>query len=86
MPTKTRIVLSYRSLDQRFQGTDTLFISHRNKPYFTNLDCSTMMFYELTSTTATRHRLDSIQIINPNIDNNEKENIKIYFTVANSDE
>ena len=83
---QTRIVLSYRSLDQRFQGTDTLFISHRNKPYFTNLDCSTMMFYELTSTTVTRHRLDSIQIINPNIDNNEKENIKIYFTVANSDE
>lgn len=84
---QTRIILSYRSIDQRFQGADTLFISHRNKPYFTNLDCSTMMFHELTSsTTATRHRLDSIQITNPNIDNNEKENIKIYFTVAATDE
>lgn len=82
---QTRIILSYSSIGQQFRGADTLFISHRNKPYFTNLDCSTMMFYELTATTTTRHRLDSIQIINPNIDNNEKENIKIYFTVTSTD-
>ena len=36
-----------------------------------------MMFYEVTKVENTRHRLDSLTITNPNIDNNEKENFKI---------
>lgn len=64
---------------------DTIRISHRNIPYFMNLDCGTMMFYEIQQATSTRHQLDSLQIINPNIDNNEKENIKIYFTVTDTE-
>lgn len=82
----TRFVLSYRSLENRFSGTDTINISHRNIPYFINLDCGSMMFYEVTGVTSTHHRLDSLTITNPNIDNNEKENFKIYFTVIASDE
>lgn len=83
---ETRIVFAYASLEHAFVGTDTLYIKHRNIPYFTNLDCGAMMFYEITDATTTRHRLDSISVTNPNIDNNEKENIKIYFTVASTDE
>lgn len=64
---------------------DTIHISHRNVPYFMNLDCGTMMFYEIQQVTSTRHQLDSLQIINSNIDNNEKENIKIYFTVTDTE-
>ena len=82
----TRILFSYSSVGQTFRGIDTIEISHRNIPYFTNLDCGSMMFYEITNVTATRHRMDSLVIINPNIDNNEKENFKIYYTVADTDE
>lgn len=82
----TRLIFSYSSLGAAFKGTDTVTVTHRNIPYFTNLDCGSMMFYEITKATFTRHRLDSVVVTNPNIDNNEKENIKIYFTVASSGE
>lgn len=78
----TQFVFIYHALDVGYVGRDTIRIDHHNIPYFTNLDCGTMMFYEITGTTHTHHRLDSITITNPNIDNNEKENIRIYFTVA----
>ncbi len=80
--SNTRFILQYRSLERRPAGSDTIQIMHKNIPYFTNLDCGTMMFYEITEVKASHHRMDSIQIINPSIDNNEKENFKIYFTVA----
>lgn len=77
---KTSFILAYLHAKP-----DTIHISHRNIPYVTNLDCGTMMLYEIQQATSTRHQLDSIQIINPNIDNNEKENIKIYFTVTDTE-
>lgn len=62
---------------------DQFTIHHRNIPYFLNLDCGTMMFYEVTGVTPDQIRMmDSIVITNPNIDNNEKENFKLYFTAA----
>lgn len=78
----TQFVFIYHALDVGYVGRDTIRIDHWNIPYFTNLDCGSMMFYEITGTAHTHHRLDSITITNPNIDNNEKENIRIYFTVS----
>ncbi len=75
--TQTRFVLSYNGRTQ-----DVITIDHRNIPYFMNLDCGTMMFYEVTNAETTTRMLDSLVITNPNIDNNEKENFKIYFTVT----
>ena len=82
----TQFVFIYHALDVGYVGRDTIRIDHRNIPYFTNLDCGSMMFYEVTKVENTRHRLDSLTITNPNIDNNEKENFKIYFTVLDTDE
>lgn len=45
-----------------------------------------MMFYEVTSAEATTRMLDSLVITNPNIDNYEKENFKVYFTVTATNE
>lgn len=84
--THTQFVFVYRSLERRYAGTDTIKLEHRNIPYFTNMDCGTMMFYEITKVENTHHRLDSLTITNPNIDNYEKENIKIYFTVTAANE
>ena len=44
-----------------------------------------MMFHEVEHVTYTHHQLDSLTITNPNIDNNEKENFRIYFTAADSE-
>lgn len=79
--TQTRFVLSYNGRTQ-----DVITIDHRNIPYFMNLDCGTMMFYEVTNAETTTRMLDSLVITNPNIDNNEKENFKIYFTVTDTGE
>lgn len=74
---QTRFILSYNG-----RSRDVITVSHRNIPYFMNLDCGTMMFYEVTGAESTTRMLDSLVITNPNIDNNEKENFKIYFTIA----
>lgn len=79
--TQTRFILSYNR-----RSRDVITINHRNIPYFMNLDCGTMMFYEVTSAESTSRMLDSLVITNPNIDNNEKENFKIYFTVTDTGE
>ena len=78
---QTRFILSYNG-----RSRDVITVNHRNIPYFMNLDCGTMMFYEVTSAESTTRMLDSLVITNPNIDNNEKENFKIYFTVTDTDE
>ena len=70
-------------IDYDGEREDIINIKHRNIPYFLNIDCGTMMFHEVTEVTAS-NGIDSIQIINPNIDNYEKENFKIYFTVADN--
>ena len=70
-------------IDYDGKQKDYISVKHRNIPYFMNIDCGTMMFHEVTEVTASQG-IDSIQIINPNIDNNEKENFKIYFTVADN--
>lgn len=83
---QTRFIFVYRGLNESFRGEDTIDIYHNNIPYFTNLDCGTMMFYTITQTQTTHHRLDSLVVTNSNIDNYDKENFKIYYTVTTSNE
>lgn len=78
---QTRFIFQYAN-----RQSDILTITHRNVPYFINLDCGTMMFYEVTGAETTTRMLDSLVITNPNIDNYEKENFKIYFTISDTNE
>lgn len=78
---QTRFLLYYNGI----RRPDIITITHRNIPYFMNLDCGAMMFYEVTGAESTTRVLDSLVIVNTNIDNNEKENFKIYFTVTDTD-
>ncbi len=75
---ETMYIIDYDGKQQ-----DYITVKHRNIPYFLNIDCGTMMFHEVTEVSASQG-IDSIKIINPNIDNYEKENFKIYFTVADN--
>lgn len=62
--------------------SDTLYVKHTNLPYFTSMDCGTVMHYKLTEVNATNHLIDSVQIVAPEVTNSLKENVKIYFTVS----
>ena len=75
---ETQFIIDYDGKEQ-----DYITVQHRNVPYFLNIDCGTMMFHEVTGVEASQG-IDSIQIVNPNIDNYEKENFKIYYTVADN--
>lgn len=83
-----KVPLSYSDqttfiIDYNGEQQDYITIKHRNTPYFSSVDCGTMMFHEATEVTHS-NGIDSIVIINPNIDNYEKENFRIYFTVSDT--
>lgn len=64
------------------QVRDTLWVTHENLPYFTSMDCGTVMHYKLTDVKSTHHLIDSLEIVNKDVTNNLKTNVKIYFSVA----
>lgn len=75
---QTTFIINYNGEQQ-----DYITIKHRNIPYFMSVDCGTMMFHEATEVTHS-NGIDSIVTINANIDNYEKENFRIYFTVSDT--
>ncbi len=74
---RTTFILRYGAT-----ATDTIYVTHRNTPYFTSIDCGAMMFHTVTGARAHTVLMDSLVLVNPNIDNYEKENFKIYFTTV----
>lgn len=74
--SKTTYVMHYTELMR-----DTLEVTHHNIPYLENIECGTMMFYNVENIRYTTNHLDSIAIINPEINNEEKRNFIIYYTV-----
>lgn len=62
---------------------DTLIVKHDNTPYFISMDCGTVMNYSLIEISSTNYLIDSIQILDKEVTNTLKENVKIYFTVSN---
>ena len=59
---------------------DTITVMHTNHPHFISIDCGISMFYHLDGLEHTSILLDSIQLIDPDIDDNEKNNYRIYYT------
>ncbi|HCE47604.1 MAG TPA: hypothetical protein DEQ84_02875, partial [Prevotellaceae bacterium] len=57
-------------------------------PHFVSLDCSTAFFHTITGVRITRRTptadittvIDSIVVANPDVNYDEKENLKIYFS------
>ena len=61
---------------------DTIWVEHQNLPYFSSMDCGTVMHYKLTKIASTHHLIDSIQIVKQEVTNTLKENVKIYYTLS----
>ena len=63
--------------------SDTVWVKHQNHPYFSSMDCGTVMHYDIVGVKSTTHLIDSIQVVSSDVTNISKENVKIYFTVNN---
>lgn len=74
--SKTTYVLHYTKTMR-----DTIEVSHQNIPYLENIECGTMMFYKVENIKYTTNHLDSIVTVNPDINNEEKRNFNIYYTI-----
>ena len=60
---------------------DVIEITHRNIPFISDIECGTMMFYQVENINYTTNSLDSVVIVNPDINNEEKRNFNIYDTI-----
>lgn len=61
---------------------DTLWVKHQNLPFFSSMECGTVMHYKLLEVSSTHHLIDSVQVVAANVTNTLKENVKIYYTVS----
>lgn len=64
---------------------DTIELTHKNLPFVSNIECGTLMFHEVESMRYTTNVLDSVVLVNPNIDNEEKTNFNIYYRVTDGE-
>lgn len=71
----------YFNYSKRF--ADTLWIKHLNYPYFTSMECGTVMHYRITEVRSTNHLIDSVRVVATEVTNTLKKNVKIYYTVFN---
>lgn len=58
---------------------DTIGIFHTNRQHFLSVDCGLMNYFHLDSVWSTHHLIDSTRIIDADINEYEKTNIKIYL-------
>ena len=64
---------------------DTIELTHKNRPFVSDIECPTMMFFEVEDIRYTTNALDSVKLINPEITNEEKVNFHIYYRVASAE-
>jgi hypothetical protein len=60
--------------------SDTLYIGHSNIPIFQSMECGVIMHHKLNGATHTARLIDSMAINNANVNFDNNENIKLYFT------
>lgn len=64
---------------------DTIEVTHKNIPFVSDIECGTMMFYQVEGLRYTTNALDSVVLINPEITNEERKNFNIYYRAAESE-
>ena len=64
---------------------DTIWLTHKNIPFVGDIECGSMIFYQVEGLNYTTHVLDSVTLVNPDINNEEKKNFNIYYRTADSE-
>ena len=61
------------------EQTDTLFVEHTPRQYFVSLACGCAIYHTITAAWSTDWRVDSVEIINANVENAVQENLRIHL-------
>jgi|GEM_PF-1997876 len=61
---------------------DTLIVKFTSWVHFLSMDQGTVMYYNIKNARVTNHFINSLSIINKDITENEKENIRLYYKVS----
>lgn len=64
---------------------DTIRVTHKNIPFVSDIECGAMMFYNVEDIGYTTNVLDSVILVNPEINNEEKKNFNIYYRAADAE-
>ena len=90
--TLTDTLLLRFSNDKGQAARDTLFLSHETKPHFENIDCPAAVFHKIQNVRWTSHLLrempltiDSVALINPNVNYDDTENLRVYLRATASE-
>lgn len=75
------LVFSFINEEQQ-ERRDTIWIDKENSPHYESPDCPVSFFHYVTAVRHTGVLIDSVSIVNPNINYNVSENFKIYFRNA----
>lgn len=78
--SKTTYVMHYTE-----RMRDTIEVTHRNIPFVSNIECGAVMHFEVEALRYTTNAQDSVTIVNPQIDNEEKTNFLIYYRAADAE-
>ena len=63
---------------------DTLWLKKDDIPHFESVDCSAHFFHRLTDVRCTHEGIDSVKIVNPQVDyDTKKTHLHIYFKNRN---
>ncbi len=62
---------------------DTIWVYKENIPHYESPECPSAMFHYITDVRWTQLLINSVSIVNPNINYNVSENFKIYFHSGN---
>ena len=64
---------------------DTIWVTHRNIPFVSDIECGAVMHYQVESLQYTTNALDSVTLVNPQITNEERVNFNIYYRATDAD-
>ncbi|MBO5250740.1 MAG: hypothetical protein J6B31_01900 [Bacteroidaceae bacterium] len=64
---------------------DTIRLTHKNIPFVSDIECGSVMFYQIENMSYTTNVLDSVVLVNPDINNEEKKNFNIYYRTADDE-
>lgn len=69
--------------ENEVRNVDTIWVSKTNYEHYESPSCPTAMFHKIIAIKSTHTYIDTIIVVNPNVNYNGTENFKIYFHNAN---
>lgn len=75
---KDSIILRFAD-EEGDEMRDTICVSHTNEAHFEAMDCPLCYFHTLTAITTTHHAVEGVELVNPQVNYDTQENIRIYL-------